>query len=257
MEECYGSKSKGSLFVKGLSASKTSDKDKIEMENVPYRTLTGALQFLACHSRPDISFEVATLSKFNSGPCMEHWEALKQLLRYLRYTHSLGLVLGGKAPLTLTAYADSGFKSDPDTGRSPGGFVFFLGGSMVAHKSSWFKSIFPSSTETEIAALYMATSMAIWMTKICKSFGMHMESVQIFEDNDGAIKWSHSQERAGRMKHIDQKFLWIREKLKDGCISISYVKSEDNTADLFTKTLCGAALLKHRAGLGLKEMDDL
>jgi hypothetical protein len=187
MSECYGSKSKGNLFVKGLAKSKPPAQDEIYIKHIPYRTLAGALQYLACHSRPDISFEVATLSKSNSFPCLEHWEALKQLLKYLKYTCFLGLVLGGTAELKLTAFVDSGFKNDPDTGRSPGGYSFMLGSSLISHKSQWFTSIFPSSCETEIAAIYMATSTAIRVRKLCDAFCLKNGSVVLREDNDGAI----------------------------------------------------------------------
>jgi hypothetical protein len=111
---------------------------------------------------------VATLSKYNSSPSLEHWEALKQLLKYLRFTHSQGLVLDGPAALKFTAYVDSGFKRDPDTSRSAGGYCFLLGNSLISHKSQWSTSIFPSSCETEIAALFMATSTAAGNLKYVK-----------------------------------------------------------------------------------------
>jgi hypothetical protein len=36
MSECYRSKSKGNIFVKGLSKSKTPEQDLIEMKDIPY-----------------------------------------------------------------------------------------------------------------------------------------------------------------------------------------------------------------------------
>jgi hypothetical protein len=47
---------------------------------------------------------------------------MKQLLRYLKNTQSYALTLGGKNTLTLKGFCDSGFASDPDTSRSPGGY---------------------------------------------------------------------------------------------------------------------------------------
>ena len=167
------------------------------------------------------------------------------------------MVLGGK-DVKLHAFADSGYASDSDNARSPGGFMFFLGKSLIAHKSKWFSSIYPSSTETEIAALYMCVSMAVWLRKLMKSFGYGKEGpIMIREDNQGAIKYCKTLERAGRMKHIDVKFHWIREKLEAGDVELVYVSSTKNVADMCTKTLGGKAMIDHRRTMGLKRSERL
>lgn len=254
MKDCSASKSKGSMFVAGLV--KNEDEVIEKLDGVSYRTLTGALIHLACYSRGDISFETSTLCKYNANPGKLHWAALKQLLRYLKYTANDGLLLGGDHELILRGFADSGFASDKNDGKSPGGFIFFWGQSCIAFKSKWFTDIFPSSTETELHALYLAVSMAIWLRKILRSFGFKQrDPILIAEDNTGAIKYSLTKESAGRMKHIDIKIHWIREKIKDGSISLIYCKSEDNVADIFTKTLRGVALDRHRSSMGYVEVE--
>jgi hypothetical protein len=76
--------------------------------------------------------------------------------------------------------------------------------SLVSHKSNWFKSDYTSSTEAENGSLYLATTTAIWLKKIADTFNLNNKSpIEIFEDNQGAIKYNHSKARAGRMKHID------------------------------------------------------
>ena len=79
MTHCASSKTKGQLWTGKLTNAgcPTTQADKDEMQQIPYRELTGALQHLASHTRPDISFEVATLSRFNNNPGKVHWLALK------------------------------------------------------------------------------------------------------------------------------------------------------------------------------------
>jgi hypothetical protein len=121
MGTCAGSKTKGSMFVTGVTIG--TEEEFEDMNEIPYRNLTGALQYLACHARPDIAFEAATLGKYNTKPTMSHWNALKQLLRYLKYTVEDELVLGGGIPLVLCGFSDSGFATLVDNGKMPRNYV--------------------------------------------------------------------------------------------------------------------------------------
>jgi len=79
MQDCYGTKTKGSLFTSGLSPS-LSTADIVEQEgNIAYRQLTGGLIHLSSHSRPDISYEAASLSKHNTAPTAQHTQAITQV----------------------------------------------------------------------------------------------------------------------------------------------------------------------------------
>ncbi|KAJ3474806.1 hypothetical protein NLI96_g12247 [Meripilus lineatus] len=57
-----------------LSASQcpATDEDKQAMASVPYINAVGALMYLAIATRPDISFAVSVLSRFNSNPGPDH-----------------------------------------------------------------------------------------------------------------------------------------------------------------------------------------
>ncbi|GJX20822.1 retrovirus-related pol polyprotein from transposon RE1 [Tanacetum coccineum] len=55
------------------------------IEPTPYRQLVGSLQYLA-FTRPDVSYAVNKLSQYMHAPTQLHWQALKQVLRYLKGT---------------------------------------------------------------------------------------------------------------------------------------------------------------------------
>ena len=77
-------------MVQRLSALNSGEKLSAE-EQVLYRNMVGSLLYLACWSRPDISFAVSELSRFVSSPGQNHMQAVKHLLRYLKGTSELGL----------------------------------------------------------------------------------------------------------------------------------------------------------------------
>ncbi len=58
-----------------------------------YRKMVGSLLYLACWSRPDISVAVSELNRFvSSAPGLNHMQAVKHPLRYLKGTSELGLL---------------------------------------------------------------------------------------------------------------------------------------------------------------------
>ena len=60
-----------------------------------------------------------------------------------------------------------------------------------------------------------------------------------------------------RGKHIERKYHLIREIVHRGDVSVLKIRSEDNLADLFTKTLPTKSFEGHLEGLGLKDMSHL
>ncbi len=50
----------------------------------------------------------------------------------------------------------------------------------------------------------------------------------------------------GRSKHVDIKFHFIRDLLKDGKIKLKYCASKDMRADVLTKVLTGEAFQRHK-----------
>lgn len=124
MASCHGSKSKVNIIKTGFLESDlpTDPKEKERLSKFPYKSLTGSLQQLATHTRPDILYEVQTLSKYNNLYGQKHIDALKQLLKYLKHTSNLGLTYQSSTNnFHITGWADSSYNSDKSTGRSCGG----------------------------------------------------------------------------------------------------------------------------------------
>jgi hypothetical protein len=74
------------------SMSPQSPEEQKSMQDIPYLSAVGTLQYLATSTRPDISFAVGVLARFNKNPGIEHWKAVKHLFRY-HLTTSLSTVL--------------------------------------------------------------------------------------------------------------------------------------------------------------------
>ncbi|CAI7818126.1 unnamed protein product [Closterium sp. NIES-53] len=82
-----------------------------------YPELVGFLMYLMTCTRPNLAYPLSVLACFvapgRQGP--SHWYAAKRLAKYVASTLGMGLVLGGKLPVTLTGYSDSSWADDAES----------------------------------------------------------------------------------------------------------------------------------------------
>ena len=53
------------------------------MLKIPYHEAVGCLLWLSMGTRPDISYAVSQVARFNANPGMTHWNAALRIFRYL------------------------------------------------------------------------------------------------------------------------------------------------------------------------------
>nr|XP_016435655.1 PREDICTED: uncharacterized mitochondrial protein AtMg00810-like [Nicotiana tabacum] len=69
-----------------------------------YRRAIGAIQYLS-PTHPAICFAINKLAQFMHSPIVNHWQAVKRLLRYLKHTISYGLHFKKSSSLSLTTFS--------------------------------------------------------------------------------------------------------------------------------------------------------
>ncbi|KAK1663179.1 hypothetical protein QYE76_051338 [Lolium multiflorum] len=100
---------------------------------------------------------------------MEHWTAVKNILKYLKRTKDMFLCYGGDQELVVTSYTDASWNTDPDDSKSQSGYVFILNG---AAKVGKLCTVAKSSTESEYIAASEASSEAVWMKRFIVELGV-------------------------------------------------------------------------------------
>lgn len=211
--------------------------DEFNSTKEEYQRAVGLLNYLVQCTRPDLAFVSSQLSQFLDRPGMPHWAAFKRVLRYLKYTSTIGLVLGGK-PVELVAFSDSDYAGCPYSRRSTTGYCNFVAGGCVSWRSRKQTTVATSSTEAEYRAAYEATQDVIWLRKLLGDFGYPPSNTTILNcDNQGSIALASNPLFQSRSKHFENKYHWIREKVKDKTISLKYISTGDMIADFLTKAL--------------------
>ena len=71
-------------------------------------------------------------------------------------------------------------------------------------------------------------------------------SVVVFEDNKGAIDVAKNILSSSNSKHIDVRYHFLRELVGTGDLSVKYLRTEDQHADIVTKAIGKESFEKHR-----------
>ncbi|KAM0072744.1 putative RNA-directed DNA polymerase [Helianthus debilis subsp. tardiflorus] len=224
---------------------------------VQYRQIVGALQYVTL-SRPDLTFGVNKVCQFMHSPTVNHWSAVKRILRYLRVTSDFGLLLHHKSAsllhaytdASLTAYSDSDWAGCPDDRRSTGGFAIYLGNNLVSWAARKQKTVSRSSTESEYKALADTVAELTWLEKLLRELCVPITTAPtLWCDNLGATYLSANPVFHARTKHVEIDFHFVREKVTQQELVVQFISTQDQIADVFTKALPSQRFLFLRSKL--------
>jgi len=212
------------------------------LANIPYQELVGALMFLTSISRPDIAYEVSKAAQFMSNFGELHWKAAKRILRYLKGTISDGIWFKGD-DIELRAFADADYAANPDTRKSTSGFVLTLCGGPICWASRSQKSVAQSTTEAEYVAIADCVKDIIWARQLLSDLGRApTRPTLVSSDNQAAIKLVHNPIYHRRTKHIDVRHHFVRDEQEKKNISVEFVSTSEQPADMLTKSLSSPGL---------------
>ena len=225
-------------------------KDKFEC---PYREAIGCLNYLSQVSRPDITFAVNRLARYCESPKQVHWNAVKRVIRYLKGTIEYSIRFSGTSKAGLTGHCDSDWGGDEHENRSTSGYVFQLNGGPVAWSSRLQKTSALSVTEAEYMALTEALTEALWLRPYLKSIGLEVDdATPIRVDNQAAIHLSLNPEFHRRTKHVGIRYHRIRQEQDMKVVSVEYVQTDQNPADMLTKAVPRITLDRNRSQLNFE-----
>jgi hypothetical protein len=241
-------------MVQRLSMQNSGEKLSAD-DQALYRNMVGSLLYLACWTRPDISFAVSELSRFVSAPGQIHMQAVKHLLRCLKGTSDLSLRYSkpkNSGPMDQTnvlwGFVDSDWAGCQDSRRSTSGYTLMLNGAAVSWKSKRQPVVALSTAEAEFIAASSMVQEVIYARRLLERLGFpQTDPTPIFEDNTTCIKWAGGAVGGtDRAKHIDLREHFVHEAQSNKVLQLVPVDSADNVADLLTKPLLKAAFLPLR-----------
>lgn len=222
----------------------------------PFPQLAGSILYAATVTRPDLAYAASVLCRFISRWSMDHWKAAKHMLRYIRGTTDLCLTFDATAgKRALLGWADADWGGCLDTRRSTTGYVFNTYGGIVASKSKRQPTVALSTTQAELLASTEAGKEAVWLRQLLADLELGPtdgQPVQIYNDNNGAIQLGKHQHGFKLNKAFDMRAQWIREHQDAKIISLDYINTDSNRADLLTKGVTAERTRQLSRLLGLR-----
>ncbi|KAH9779126.1 hypothetical protein KPL71_007607 [Citrus sinensis] len=216
-----------------------------------YRQLVGSLIYLTL-TRPDISYAVGVMSRYMQNPKKSHLEAVRRVLRYVKSTIDYGLLYKKGGNCKLVGYCDADYAGDHDTRRSTTGYMFTLGSGTISWCSKRQPTVSMSTTEAEYRAAAMAAQESTWLIQLMNNLHQPIDyTVLLYCDNQSAIRLAENPVFHARTKHVEVHYHFVREKVLQEEIEMRQVKTDEQIADLFTKSLSVGKFEHFRRQLGV------
>jgi hypothetical protein len=213
-----------------------------------FGTKVGALIYVVPTTRADCAWVIGMLARCLTFPTPELDEAADKVIAYLYQHRDESVVFQkdeqhGAEPV---AYSDSDWAVQPSTT----GWTIFCATALVAYASKRQLCISLSSTEAEVMAASHAATEIVYQRGLLREMGVILSGPTVlYVDNTSAIALVKNSRSCVRTRHIERRYLKIRELVDGGHIKVEYVNTCDNTADMLTKSLPRADFSRHKASV--------
>jgi hypothetical protein len=237
-----------------------------------YHSQIGVLRWMVELGRIDIITEVSMLAAFSACPRQGHLAAVIHLFAYLKGNKEDKLVFDptymdhvppapvdwsdfykptkevlppdmpeprGKA-VQVTCFVDSDHAGDVVTRRSRTGVLIFVNRSPIVFYSKKQGSIETSSFGSELAAMKTAVELIEGLRYKLRMMGVPIDgAAQVLADNMSVVHNCSNPASQLKKKSNSIAYHYVRERAAMGIISVAYIKTTENLADMFTKSQPG------------------
>ena len=201
-----------------------------------FQSFIGALLYAAVSTRPDIAYPVGMLCRAMAKPTPELFAAAEQVLIYLVGTKDIGVTFDASdtEPI-LSGRSDSNWA----TRHSTTGYIFSVFNGAISWVCKKQPTIALSSTEAEIVSASASASEAVYLRTLLEELGFpQSEPTELRVDNQGVVfAATYPGHSHTKMKHVERRHFFVRELVQNGKLNVTYISTDDNVADIFTKPL--------------------
>ena len=240
-----------------------------------YQELIGILRWATELGRVDILHEVTLLSQYQACPREGHMEQVLRIFAYLKVVDKLKLYMDHQFPdfsrklmkssreefqmmyrgakeelparmplprgriVEITAYVDASYATNKVTRKSHTGYIIFVNKAPVLWYSKKQNTVEGSTFGAEYIALKTCIEAIVSLRFKLRMFGIPIveEPANVFCDNESVVKNSTKVESVLNKKHNSVAYHYVRWNVAAGVIQVSWISTDDNLADLFTKRL--------------------
>jgi hypothetical protein len=214
------------------------------------RAIVGVFQWYARGVDPTL---LPALSMIASRQHEATEEVDKMTLRLLAYVrrHPNATIVYHASDMQLCAHSDASHLSESKSRSRAGGIAFFgyladgeTPNGAVECISVVIECVLASVGEAEYAALFKIAQLCENIRSVCEDIGHPQKPTPLICDNTCAVGIANDTCKIKRLKAIDMRFHWVRDRVRQKHFVITWKPGNVNLADFFTKPL---AVYKHIA----------
>lgn len=162
--------------------------DRPAVDGGRFLSVIGSLSYLAVGTRLDLSYLVNFLTRYAKEPQEAHWLALRHLLRYLRNTAAMGIIVDPsnntfEAPMETFVDANWG----GEFARSSYGHVTRLFGVPIAWVARRQSCVATSTCHAEFMAIGAACRDAVWLHSLATDMLPDLPLPMLLCDNSSLV----------------------------------------------------------------------
>jgi hypothetical protein len=214
------------------------------------RAIVGVFQWYARGVDPTLLPALSMIASRQHAATEEVEKMAWRLLGYVKKYPNATIVYHA-SDMQICAHSDASHLSESKSRSRAGGISFFgylkdgkTPNGSIECLSVIIDVILASVGEAEYAALFKTAQLCENIRSICLDMGYSQQPTTIVCDNTCAVSIATDTCKLKRLKAIDMRFHWIRDRVRQNHFIVAWRPGEDNLADFFTKPL---AVYKHLA----------
>jgi len=203
--------------------------------------------YVTKRARPDTCTAVAFLTTRVREPDKDDWRKLAHLMKHIRGTLRLPLILSTNGSGILKWCVDSACAVHPNVrGHSGGGLSSGRGFPIAGSTKQKLNT--RSSTETEVVGADDFMPAMCWTRHFMKAQGYQVKDNIRCQDSKSAVllEKNGKASSAKHTKHIHVRFFFITDRIAKGELKIEWCPTAEMIGDYMTKPLQGALFRKFR-----------
>ena len=230
------------LFKVDEDAKKLGPVAKEQFHSIVAKTLWATKR-----ARPDTATSISYLTTRVREPDVEDWNKMSHLMKYIRGTKSLPLILSANGSGILKWWVDGSFAVHPNMKGHTGGGVS-MGRGFPIVSSTKQKLNTRSSTESELVGVDDCMPAILWTRYFLEAQGYGVQENIVLQDNMSAILLEKNGKASSskRTKHINIRYYFATDRIKKGEMSVDWCPTGEMTGDFLTKPNQGALFTKFR-----------
>ena len=214
---------------------------------VIFHNLTAKTLFTTKRARPDTCTSLSFLTTRVRTPDTDDEKKLIHLMKYLRGTRRLPLILSANGSGILKWWIDASFAVHPNM-RGHTGAGLSMGRGFPIVTSGKQKINTRSSTESELVGVDDLMPAVCWTRYFMEAQGYNVDDSHALQDNRSSILLEKNGKASSskRTKHINIRYFFVTDRIAMNELSVHWCPTEDMIADFATKPLQGALFRKFR-----------